>query len=322
MHTRTRRTLSRPAFTLVELLVVIGIIALLISILLPTLSRARESANTVACASNLRQVGQSANMFQNEHLNWLNPAGPIRDPFGDVSKGLITGTFESFPRNVRDSNEKKYAYMTDSVGNTKLASMPVALAPYLGVTMPVGTYAEIATTSQADGGLSDIWRCAGVDQNYQERPTISDNYAYHPNQRYMDYISNASMLGGTFGFQRMGKMSSVDAPTEIVLLMDGLTIDGKLPPPGAWQWNMVESFPDSYWPRVTVKMMWDERHGWNGARWSRQLDTSRHGNRANALFLDGHVTAHQLGRSGPDDTQGSEGLAELVLGTVENNPQP
>src|SRR5947207_2842129 len=89
-----KRDTSR-GFTLVELLVVIAIIAVLIGILLPTLSRARQSAISVQCMSNLKQVGMAALMYAGENQGWYPPSeaaalsSPTDERFLDWDASLV-----------------------------------------------------------------------------------------------------------------------------------------------------------------------------------------------------------------------------------------
>jgi len=97
----------KAAFTLIELLVVVAIIAILAGLLLPAMGKARSSADSSKCASNLRQIGAAISLYVGDNNGYL--PGP-----------LYSGQPDTF-------------HITWSGNN---GALPAYLAPYIGLAMP------------------------------------------------------------------------------------------------------------------------------------------------------------------------------------------
>src|SRR5688572_3547199 len=81
----------RAAFTLVELLVVIGIIAILISMLMPVLGKAKDQADRVNCQSKLRQLVTAVRLYAHDYKDWIPQTYGITDPPGPETIPVTTG---------------------------------------------------------------------------------------------------------------------------------------------------------------------------------------------------------------------------------------
>jgi prepilin-type N-terminal cleavage/methylation domain-containing protein len=220
------RTMSRrKAFTLVELLVVIGIIALLISILLPALNRAREQAKEAQCLSNLRQIGQALAMHAGEHKQHYPLAG------------VLWGPADATPNLMKDPGQQYWSYWADptKANKTYIAPMPFALAPYLGKAGGIQSVADYLNSNivrvftcpsnfdQMQGGASSVQYSHWIQCNGgYVGPDLPSSFAF--NEAVFGWADSAPPNpGGIYNHSRCrGNVARLPHPADLLLLADAM----------------------------------------------------------------------------------------------------
>jgi prepilin-type N-terminal cleavage/methylation domain-containing protein/prepilin-type processing-associated H-X9-DG protein len=240
------------AFTLVELLVVIGIIAVLIGVLLPVLAGARRAAETAQCLSNLRQVGQGFAMYSSESLGWVIP-GFIRKQPSFGGRGEETwATILVVKKYIRSANQIEF--VTPDPGEPFPGETAWQSEGSSGNTVfrcPSGTNKQndgpnIVPASKTDDANSWFWRRqsllhAGVADSQGSAPIVDNWYAMNgvlPSQadmragrgqdawpmRTFGYFRNngGGFKEGTIVGGPMIKASKIKKAGEMAMIYDGI----------------------------------------------------------------------------------------------------
>jgi prepilin-type processing-associated H-X9-DG protein/prepilin-type N-terminal cleavage/methylation domain-containing protein len=280
-----RPSSAARGFTLVELLVVIGIVALLLALLLPALSAARAKSRALKCGSQLRQIA-AAGLGRGIEVGYLPLAGDVRIPDGATGMG-------SLPAALNDSGRRRYVYVpapNSLPTHETVAPLPVALLPYLG-----------ADDLEVNGGIlgnwdrvrqryraTELYECpsapAEVADPYQLAGlSIGDSaYTILWGVRY-DYALNEGVLGydhrGDVRRKR-GNLARVGDASRTALTGD---VD-------SWtQTSQFITWSPSREPGDGLTTLADVFERTDKVLPSPRFDPNRHRERANVAFMDGHV---------------------------------
>ena len=183
----------RAGFSLVELLVVIGIIGMMVGLLLPALSRARDRSNCTVCASNLKQIGDCLLIYCNENSGWLFPVGPpMNNPYytsdGNNGPPMIPSTLGT---NV-DDNLRWPVYalpLNPGIFDAQIMLCPSDFDP---IDCPVGTglgrHSYVVNQHIADHQITwnQSWGTQGLGGLYNSQVVIMGEKVSDQQDYYME----------------------------------------------------------------------------------------------------------------------------------------
>ena len=261
---------DRHAFTLVELLVVIGIIALLMSMLLPALGKARESAREVQCASNLRQFGIGFTMYVDRNKGLMpsdgpedgdSPAAAIQAPDGRgwQSEALW---FNAIPPLL---GGKSYSQLQEDAAAPGGERLPVEgdnnvfVCP--GTSVASG---PVATAGGLNGPYFVVWGRVGAT-------------AAVPRDTFTCYAYNSKLVSGNPGGL---KMSRLRPGSEVVLMIEKRMRGGEATAAD----NAYYQSQGGPANRITSRALNRIKGDWQRFAARHRKDTG-----GNLLFADGHV---------------------------------
>jgi len=263
-----RRSPRRKAFTLVELLVVIGIIALLIAILMPALSKARDQANMIKCMSNMRQIGQAYHMHASEHRNHVPTAGLMFLPYTPTPAGMA------------DSSKVFYMYYSD--GNVERPlPMPAALGIYLNQKIVAGSAQQLYEEMKT-GAVREVFTCpTQAPDSLPEGVMLASQDGWEAPRFASSYIFNEEPLGfndvegADVGYKRgRGNLNRMRGTSDTMMLMEGKVRLG-------YPWLVIYA--------VKQNTVLEDAFFGNLAGDRSNFEFARHRGKINMVFMDGHA---------------------------------